>query len=104
MRLFLMALMLVAVSSCATPVSIFTADTVGKFQCQGVVINNDILDKILNPSASEIEASQSATGYSDCTSSKVGEYSVLFECKKPIKYFSFTSTKIAECHKFMAEH
>ena len=104
-RLIILSMFL---SSCAQLLpnskAIYFADTAKKHTCDPKVFDESLVNQMLNPSVSDLKQAQDSSGYSDCTSLKPDPDSSLWTCKKPIPYSSFSTTKLANCHKFMADN
>lgn len=84
--------------------AIYFADTANKHKCDPRVFSEELINSMLHPSQDSLKKAEESSGYSDCVATNPDSNSMLWSCKKPIPYMSFSTTKLAHCHKFMNDN
>jgi hypothetical protein len=100
-------LMLLLASSCAVLIpkygNMYYADTAGTYKCDATVMDMSIvnIDTFKNMNIKDFE---NHSGYSECKNTLSSEDTAIVECKTPTLYRRVASTKMAQCHKFLADN
>ena len=104
MKLFGMIFLIFSGCSHFEYANIYFADTANKYRCDAQAYPQSMIEDYLNPNLENLKKAEEITGYSNCSTTKVDENSVLWSCEKPTPYSTFTTTKLANCHKFMSDN
>lgn len=105
MKVLLLPLLLM--TSCAGLIpnygNMYYADSAGTYKCDATVADMSIIniDTFKNMDMKEFEKH---SGYSECKNTFSDADSVIVECKQPAAYKRVASTKMAQCHKFLADN
>lgn len=110
--IFLQTVLLSLLTSCAGFLipeygHYYAADNAKKNKCEPIMLDKSIIQEMFkkeNYTPEGMAKWEDQSGYSECISESNFTDSGKYECKKPVPYISFFTSKQALCHKFMVEN
>ena len=84
----------------------YSADNAKKYKCEPIMMDKSIIQEMIkreNYTPESMKKWEAQTGYSECVSESNYMDFGKYECKKPLPYVHFFTSKQALCHKFMVD-
>jgi hypothetical protein len=85
----------------------YVADTAKRYKCDPQVLDKSIIQEMFKQdhyTEASMKKWESTSGYSGCKGETNGVDTSKYDCKHPVPFTQFITSKQALCHKFMVDN